>query len=68
MPPVGSYVKTPDGNGTVLEISPVAGTLKVRVSEDKSSMPKTYKKSEVTVLKRGSVLREGADEESDKIN
>ena len=68
MPPVGSYVKTPDGNGTVLEISPVAGTLKVRVSEDKSAMPKTYKKSEVTVLKRGSVLRDGADEESDKIN
>lgn len=68
MPPVGSYVKTPDGNGTVLEISPVAGTLKVRVSEDKSSMPKIYKKSDVTVLKRGAAVRVETDEETDKDN
>jgi cell fate regulator YaaT (PSP1 superfamily) len=66
MPPIGSYVRTPDGNGTVLEISPVAGTLKVRVSEDKNSMPKVYKKSDVTVLKRGTAVRDGADEEEDK--
>lgn len=66
MPPVGSYVRTPDGNGTVLELSPVSGTVKVRVSEDKNSMPKIYKKSEVTVLKRGSATRESSDEEADK--
>ena len=68
MPPLGSYVKTPDGNGTVLEISPVSGTVKVRVSEDKNSMPKIYKKSDVTVLKRGSFSREDTDDETDKCN
>lgn len=33
MPPVDSIVDTPDGRGTVTEISPIAGTVKVRVAD-----------------------------------
>ena len=66
MPPIGSYVRTPDGNGTVVELSPVNGIVKVRVSDDKSSMPRPYKKSDVSVLRRAHTASESDGGESDK--
>ncbi len=41
LPMVGSTVRTPDGVGTVVEVSPVAATLRVRTGTD-SLAPKTY--------------------------
>mgnify|MGYP004474516899 CR=1 FL=1 len=51
-PQVGSTVATPDGLGTVIEVNPVAGTLKVR-SEVESLPPRYYKRSECRYVRGG---------------
>ena len=51
-PPVDSVVKTPDGVGTVIEISPLLGNVKVRLQDNPDVMPKTYKRDDVKVLSR----------------
>ena len=48
-PPVGSTVKTPSGNGIVIETSPLACTIKVRL-EDKPEAPKSFSVNDVTPL------------------
>lgn len=45
-PPVDSTVKTVDGVGTVVEISPIKGTIKVSINES----IKTYHRDDVTVI------------------
>ncbi len=45
-PPVDSTVKTPDGTGTVTEISPLAGTVKVNINDS----IKAYHRDEVKIL------------------
>ncbi len=42
MPMVGSTVRTPDGLGTVLEVNPVSGYLRVRCGTE-SLTPRYYK-------------------------
>ena len=42
MPMVGSTVRTPDGLGTVLEVNPVSGYLRVRCGTESLS-PRYYK-------------------------
>ncbi len=51
-PPVDSTVKTPDGIGTVTEISPLQGTVKVRLSDKPDTQPKTYNRKDVTVISK----------------
>ncbi len=51
-PQVGSTVSTPDGLGTVIEVNPIAGTLKVR-SEVESLPPRYYKRSECRYVRGG---------------
>ena len=51
-PPVDSLVETPDGNGVVTEINPLAATLKVRLSETPEVPPKTYKRDDVTLIQK----------------
>ena len=51
-PPVESVVKTPDGIGTVIEISPLLGNVKVRLQDNPDVMPKTYKRDDVKVISR----------------
>jgi cell fate regulator YaaT (PSP1 superfamily) len=51
-PPVDSTVKTPDGIGTVTEISPLQGTIKVRLSDKPDIQPKTYHRKDVTVISK----------------
>lgn len=48
-PPIGSTVKTPAGNGVVVETNPLAELIKVRL-EDKPESPRAYSVSEVTLL------------------
>ncbi len=48
-PPVGSTVKTDNGNGVVVETNPLAGLIKVRL-EDKPEAPKAFEVSDVTLL------------------
>ena len=54
-PPVESVVKTPDGVGTVIEISPLLGNVKVRLNDHPELMPKTYRRDDVKVLSRPSI-------------
>ena len=51
-PPVDSIVKTSDGIGTVTEISPLAGNVKVRLRDNPDIMPKIYKRDDVKIISR----------------
>ena len=51
-PPVDTLVRTVDGVGTVTEISPLQGTIKVRLAATPEVMPKTYNREDVTILKK----------------
>ena len=48
----GSIVRTPDGEGMVIEANPVSGMLKVRFMNE-SLAPKYYRRSECTYLRGG---------------
>ena len=52
MPPVDSFVETPDGKGTVIDLFPIAGKVKVRLSGDQEIVPKIYHMSVIRVIKR----------------
>ena len=51
-PPVDSTVKTEDGIGTVTEINPLAGTIKVKLQDKPDIPPKSYHRDNVTVIKK----------------
>ena len=51
-PPVDTLVRTVDGVGTVTDISPLQGTIKVRLAASPEVMPKSYKREDVTILKK----------------
>lgn len=53
-PPVDSVVKTPDGIGTVTEISLLAGNVKVRLRDNPDVLPKVYKRDDVKLISRPS--------------
>ena len=50
-PRQGSLVETPEGNGTVLDVNLLAGTLKVRMANSPESSPKSFKREELRVLR-----------------
>ena len=50
LPAVDSYVKTPDGKGTVVELLPLAGKVKVRLDDKPDQPPKAYTKDTVTII------------------
>lgn len=52
VPPNNSYVETPNGNGTVTEVRPLAETVRVKL-DDKPEAPKIFPASEVKVLRSG---------------
>jgi len=51
-PPVGATVRTPDGLGTVTEVSPLIGSVKVRLSATPEVPPKAYRREELVQLKK----------------
>ncbi len=51
-PKKDALVNTPDGNGTVVESAPLAGTVKVRLESAPEDAPKTYHRDTVTVLSK----------------
>ncbi len=57
-PPVGAFVKTPDGNGDIVEASPIAGTVKVKFGD----AIRTYKRDDVKVI---NPPKQNAKEESE---
>ena len=51
-PPVDTVVKTVDGIGIVTEISPLTATIKVKLDASPDVPPKSYKRNEVSILKK----------------
>jgi cell fate regulator YaaT (PSP1 superfamily) len=62
-PPVDSEVKTPDGVGTVCEISPLTGFIKVKLKNADPPIPKPYHRDSVTVLSRPKRNEKDTDED-----
>ena len=60
-PPVDSTVKTPDGTGVVVEISPLAGVVKVNVNESL----KVYHRDEVKILSLPKKKSDSNDEDEE---
>ena len=50
-PPVGAYVSTPDGNGNVIEIKPLAAEVKVRINENDKDTEKFYPIKNLKILR-----------------
>jgi cell fate regulator YaaT (PSP1 superfamily) len=53
MPTVGSLVHTVEGDGTVIEIKPLAGEVRVKLLDNEKDQPKLYKCSEIRVIRLG---------------
>ena len=51
-PPVDTIVRTADGIGVVTEISPLTGTIKVKLDASPDIPPKSYKRNEVSILRK----------------
>ena len=51
-PAIGSLVKTPDGEGVVIETRPLAQTVRVRLEGEQKETPKLYSCSEVSVIRK----------------
>ena len=62
-PPSGSVVKTPEGDGVVVETKPLAKEIKVRLNDKDKEALKTFKCSEVKVLSRPGKHKEKDDGE-----
>ena len=52
-PSMGSIVKTPDGEGQVIEVNLISGTLRVRLEKNPDSPPKLYDKKDCVYLRGG---------------
>ncbi len=50
-PPVGTIVMTGEGEGTVIEIKPLAREIKVKITDKEKDATKVYKVSDVKILK-----------------
>lgn len=51
-PHVGAYVKTPEGCGTVVDVSLMAGILSVKMDDAPDGVPKSFPKEVVRILRR----------------
>lgn len=63
-PGVGSYVRTDDGTGTVVEVALLAGKLKVRLDRNKDGVPKEYALDDISVIRRAG--RQNVDRTAEK--
>lgn len=54
-PPVGSFVKTPEGKGVVSDVNLLRGILKVSIGKDEDKVIKTFNVDEITVLKSAEI-------------
>ncbi len=54
-PPVGSFVKTPEGKGVVSDVNLLRGILKVAIGKDEDKVIKTFHVDEITILKSAEI-------------
>ena len=57
-PPIDSVVETPDGKGTVIEMSPLAGTVKVKFVSGQDQTVKTFKRELCTIISKPEIIEE----------
>ncbi|MBQ3549248.1 MAG: hypothetical protein IJA33_05165 [Oscillospiraceae bacterium] len=60
MPKAESFVLTPDGPGNVSDVNLLKETVNVRL-DDKNEQPRTYRNSEIVVLRNGKGSRDGIE-------
>lgn len=65
-PPVDSVVSTDDGDGVVTEINPLAGLVRVRLSDKPDQAPKFYHRDKVKVLRRPEKKRKDKSDDIEK--
>lgn len=63
-PSIGSYVKTADGNGIVVEVSLLASKLKVSLDKNRDDAPKEYLVKDVSLIRAGG--KQSRDKKIDK--
>ena len=63
LPPMNATVKTKDGVGTVCELKPLAGEVRVRLADNDKDAPKTYSAAEIKILNAPSKRESSQDEE-----
>lgn len=65
-PPVGTVVMTSDGEGTVIEIKPLAKEIKVKITDKEKDAIKNYKVSDVKILRtpKKSKAQENGDDDA----
>ena len=66
-PPNGSVVKTPDGEGVVIETKPLAREVKVKLNDNDKDAPKLYKCADIKVLSRPGRHQSKEKDEDDAI-
>jgi cell fate regulator YaaT (PSP1 superfamily) len=64
-PPVGTVVMTSEGEGTVIEIKPLAKEIKVKITDKEKDAIKNYKVSDVKILRTPKKIKtqENGDED-----
>ena len=69
IPPVGSLVKTADGEGTVVEIKALRMEVRVRLADNDKDQPKLYSVRDIRVLRHGKKPNNGksAEENSPEV-
>ena len=70
MPPVGTYVDTPDGRGNVVETRPLAENVKVRLADKDKDDQRVYSLEQIKVLRLPQGKRDGRrseDEDEEKV-
>ena len=60
-PKKDAIVATPDGNGVVVDTTPLAGTVKVKLDNAPEEAPKTYHRDTVTVLGKDKKAGNGSE-------
>ncbi len=60
-PKQGALVNTPEGRGTVVDVSLLSGTLKVRLEKSPDSPPATFSREDVKMIKDGHAKPEKAE-------
>ena len=65
-PPTGTVVKTPDGEGVVIEIKPLAEEVRVRLTDKEKDTAKVYKVKDLKIIRaRGAKHNADTEDEGD---
>ncbi len=60
-PKIGAIVNTPDGNGNVVDLNLITGILSVSLHKAPGAAPRSYKVSDVTLIKDGQIKVDKAE-------